>query len=258
MIQLCFVLQVFWKWYVLSYAARGGLFSFPTCVGCCFYSWAIENEWFLWLVEGFSHAHSWYWPPKTKRTAQLLSDRSDSTKEKDGHFWLLLLTCHWGPQGIRLAKALGFISCHVEAPRTVHTVFPYMTLGPNLLSRKSLSFREKAAASVPFRLPSPTLGSDEEAPPFRAVITSAAFCRMPLRACWPWALCLILPISPNTRYNYPHSSDKEKPSLLEVSKLTPRQVAGTFHSWNLKPVIDTRASRLTSVFSHEWHMPLGK
>lgn len=38
MIQLHFILQVFWKWYVLSHAARGGLFSFPTCVGCCFYS----------------------------------------------------------------------------------------------------------------------------------------------------------------------------------------------------------------------------
>ena len=35
-IQSRFILQVFWKWYVLSHAARG-LFSFPTCVGCCFY-----------------------------------------------------------------------------------------------------------------------------------------------------------------------------------------------------------------------------
>lgn len=42
-IQLRFVLQVFWKWYVLSHAARG-LLSSPTWVGCCFYSCLLENE----------------------------------------------------------------------------------------------------------------------------------------------------------------------------------------------------------------------
>lgn len=58
MIQLHFVLQVFGKWYVLGHAARGGLFSFPTCVGCCFSSGTIENEGILWLVQGFSSMHS--------------------------------------------------------------------------------------------------------------------------------------------------------------------------------------------------------
>lgn len=42
-IQLRFVLQLFWKWYVLSPAARGPL-SFPTWVGCCLDASLLENE----------------------------------------------------------------------------------------------------------------------------------------------------------------------------------------------------------------------
>ena len=66
-IQLHFVLQVFGKWYVLGHAARGGLFSFPTCVGCCFSSGTIENEGILWLVQGFSSMHSSVTEPQRQK-----------------------------------------------------------------------------------------------------------------------------------------------------------------------------------------------
>lgn len=222
-IQLHFVLQGFWKWCVLSHAARGGLFSFPTCVGCCFYSWAIENEWFLWLVEGFSRVHSHYWTPKTERTVQKLSDMNNSLKEKSGYFLSLLVTFHHCSPKDRPGIRFCHVSCG-SSQDSSHNV-PMYHISSNLISRKEFVLWGKGSFTSysPWTHLVPWWGRAI----FKAIVASAATHWIPLCAC---STVLQSPGQLGISVTIPQISKllEELVNLLEVSRFAQGREAWKF------------------------------
>lgn len=206
-IRLHLVLRVFWKWCVLSHAARGGMFSFSTCVGCCFYSWTIENELFLRLVEGFSHP-SYYWTLKTEGMAQKPSDINNSFKEKHGHFWVLL-TCHQGSQ--RIGQDIRFH--HVSFGSSLgssHAIPMYHRSSRCTFQEKFTVWRRGSfTCPVSFALLPRLSWRWFRRAVFLALVTSAAVSRCLLCACWRCASHSVLTVSWRARYYCHHSSDKE-------------------------------------------------
>lgn len=160
--QLHFALRVFLEMVCSQPRCQPRAVFFSHVCGMLFL-FTLYGEWLIFMTSrGFAHVHSCYWTPETKRTTQMLS-------------WGTVLRRNVGISGCRcwhasgvptgLGRALGFVSCHLEAPWSVRTMFPIYHIGSRSAFQEDfVLWREKAAPPVLFHLPAPTLGFDEEEP----------------------------------------------------------------------------------------------